>query len=151
MDQNGKAHIGPTASSALTAPGFKLADPAVLGRSMADIAERSQRLVNDWLHRQSRDVPNLDPMNIGHAFMEMTTQLMKDPSKLVHAQIGLWQDYMTLWQNTTRRMWGLQSAAVIESDPADPRFKHQAWKENEVFDFIKQSYLLSRAVSCRTW
>ena len=39
-------------------------------------------------------------MNVGHAFMEMTAQLMNDPAKLMQAQIGFWQDYMTLWQNT---------------------------------------------------
>ena len=123
--------------------GFKTVDPAVLGRSMASIAERSQRLVTDWLNRQSHEAPEIDPFNIGNAFMEMTTQLMKDPAKMVQAQIGFWQDYMTLWQNTTRRMWGVESEPVIQSDPKDRRFKDDAWKESEVFDFIKQSYLLS--------
>ena len=124
-------------------PAFQMADPAVLGRSMADIAERSQRIVTDWLNRQSHEAPEIDPLNIGHAFMEMTTQLMKDPAKLVQAQIGFWQDYMTLWQNTARRMWGIDSGPVIQADPKDRRFKDDAWKESEVFDFIKQSYLLS--------
>ncbi len=32
---------------------------------------------------------------------------------------------------------------MIQADPKDKRFKDDAWKENEVFDFIKQSYLLS--------
>ena len=123
--------------------GFKLADPAVLGRSMADIAERSQRLVTDWLNRQSHDMPKFDPLNVGHAFSDMTAQLMRDPSKVVRAQIGFWQDYMTLWQNTTRRMMGMDPTPVIAADPRDHRFKDDAWKENEVFDFIKQSYLLS--------
>ncbi len=136
-------HPGKPHSAAVPAHGFKIADPAVLGRSMADIAERSQRLVTDWLNRQSHEAPDMDPMNVGHAFMEMTAQLMKDPSSLVHAQIGLWQDYMTLWQHTTRKILGLDAAPVIESDPGDRRFKDQAWKENEIFDFIKQSYLLS--------
>ena len=122
---------------------FKIPDPAVLGRTMADIAERSQRLVTDWLNRQSHDTPEMDPMNIGHAFMEMTTQLMRDPAKMVQAQIGFWQDYMTLWQNTARRVWGAENQPVIEADPKDRRFKDEAWKESEVFDFIKQSYLLS--------
>ena len=123
--------------------GFKLADPAVLGRSMAGIAERSQRLVTDWLNRQSHEMPSIDPMNVGSAFLEMTTQLMRDPSKLVQSQIGFWQDYMTLWQNTTRRMWGMESPPVIQADPKDRRFKDGAWQESEVFDFIKQTYLLS--------
>jgi polyhydroxyalkanoate synthase len=138
------ADIGKTDSKTIKEPSaFKVPDPAVLGRSMAGIAERSQRLVSDWLTRQSREAPEIDPFNIGNAFMEMTAQLMKDPAKLVQAQIGFWQDYMTLWQNTTRRMWGMESAPVIQSDPKDRRFKDEAWKENEVFDFIKQSYLLS--------
>ena len=143
------AEIGNNVSKLTTPPppsgpgGFKLADPSEVGRSMAGIAERSQRLVTDWLNRQSHETPELDPFNIGHAFMEMTTQLMRDPAKLVQAQIGFWQDYMTLWQNTARRMWGMNSDPVIQADPKDKRFKDDAWKENEVFDFIKQSYLLS--------
>ena len=125
-------------------PAKPATDPAQLTRSMADIAERSQRLVSEWLNRQSLELPQIDPMNVGHAFMEMTTQLMRDPAKLVQAQIGFWQDYMTLWQNTTRRMFGIETEKpVIEADPKDRRFKDEAWKENEVFDFIKQSYLLS--------
>ena len=144
MAERGKndANMPPKALNG-TPAGFKLADPAVLSRSMAGIAERSQRIVTDWLNRQSHELPGFDPFNIGHAFMEMTTQLMKDPSKLVHAQIGFWQDYMTLWQSTTRRMWGMESEPVIQADPKDKRFKDEAWNEHEVFDFIKQSYLLS--------
>ncbi len=138
----------PGAAPGLKAPraetaAFKLANPSEVGRSMAGIAERSQRLVTDWLNRQAHETPELDPFNIGHAFMEMTTQLMRDPAKLVQAQIGFWQDYMTLWQNTARRMWGMDSDPVIQADPKDKRFKDEAWKESEVFDFIKQSYLLS--------
>ena len=136
MAETGKTDASPV-------PGFKMADPAILGRSMADIAERSQRLVTDWLNRQSHEAPEIDPLNIGNAFMEMTQQLMKDPAKMVQAQIGFWQDYMTLWQNTARRMWGMETPPVIQADPKDKRFKDDAWKENEVFDFIKQSYLLS--------
>ena len=123
---------------------FKMADPAVLGRSMADIAERSQRIVTDWLGRQTAETPEFDPMHVGQAFADMTAQLMRDPAKLVQAQIGFWQDYMTLWQNTTKRMMGLASEPpVIAADPKDKRFKDGAWNESEVFDFVKQSYLLT--------
>jgi polyhydroxyalkanoate synthase len=123
---------------------FKMPDPAELGRSMAGIAERSQRIVGDWLKRQAEEGPaKPDPMNIGAAFMEMTTRLMTNPQKLIEAQVGFWQDYMALWQSTARRMMGMDGKAVIEGDPRDRRFKDEAWKDNEVFDFIKQSYLLS--------
>ncbi len=123
---------------------LKLPDPTEIGRSMADIAERSQRIVGEWLKRQADSGPaSPDPLNIGGAFMEMTTRLMANPAKLVQAQLGFWQDYMSLWQNAARRIMGIDSQPVIEGDPKDRRFKDDAWKENEVFDFIRQSYLLS--------
>jgi polyhydroxyalkanoate synthase len=124
-------------------PGFKLPDPEEIGRSMADIAERSQRIVSEWLKRQGTQEHAPDPLNIGSAFMEMTTRLMANPSRLVAAGLGFWQDYMTLWQNTARRVMGMEADSVIDSPSTDRRFKDDAWRENEVFDFIRQSYLLS--------
>ena len=68
--------------------GFKLPDPAELTRSMGDIAERSQRLVTDWLSRQGTAEHTPDPLNIGGAFMEMTRKLVANPARLVQAQLG---------------------------------------------------------------
>ena len=126
--------------------GFKLPDPDVVSRSMADIAERSQRLVSEWLARQSAGATSgasPDPLNIGGAFLEMTARLMANPGKLFEAQLGFWQDYMTLWQNTAKRMMGMAPEPVIDAPEGDRRFKDEAWRDNEVFDFIRQSYLLS--------
>ena len=128
---------------------FGLPDPALVTRTMADVAERGQRIVGDFLKRQSEGEGGgsgkADPLNIGHAFMEMTARLMANPAQLVQAQIGFWQDYLTLWSNTARRMMGAPAdqAPVIEEPKGDRRFKDEAWRENEVFDFIRQSYLLS--------
>ncbi|MGG5810034.1 PHA/PHB synthase family protein [Falsiroseomonas sp. CW058] len=123
---------------------FRLPDPAVVSRTMADVAERGQRIVADFLKRQAESgAKGPDPLNIGSAFMEMTTRLMTNPARLMQAQIGFWQDYLTLWQNTARRMMGEPVGPVIEEPKGDRRFKDDAWRENEVFDFIRQSYLLS--------
>jgi polyhydroxyalkanoate synthase len=122
---------------------IKLPDPALLTRTMADVAGRSQRLVNDWLKRQRKEGMALDPLNVAGAFLEMTAKLMANPGNMVQAQLTLWQDYITLWQHTTRRIMGAETQPVIESDPKDKRFQDAAWKQNEIFDFIKQSYLLS--------
>jgi len=126
------------------APEVKLPDPVEMSQKMANIAERSQRLVTEFLERQSTDQgANLDPLNIGSAFLEMTAHMMTDPAKLVQAQMNLWQDYMRLWQSTTRRLMGEPTEPVAEPDRGDRRFKHEAWDENQIFDFIKQSYLLT--------
>jgi len=124
-------------------PEFNLPDPALVSRTMAEVAERGQRIVQDFLKRQSDGTGNPDPLNIGGAFMEMTTKLMTNPTRLVQAQMGFWQDYLTLWSHTARRMMGENMDAVIEEPKGDRRFKDDAWRENEVFDFIRQSYLLS--------
>lgn len=125
-------------------PDIKLPDAELIGRSMADIAARSQRIVTDWLKRQASEGVDMDPLNVGNAFIEMTAKLLSNPGHLVEAQLGLWRDYLTLWQNTARRIWsGEEPEPVIAHDPKDKRFADPAWKQNEVFDFIKQSYLLS--------
>jgi polyhydroxyalkanoate synthase len=134
---------GDTPPPAPDSPGFRMPDATEVGRSMADIAERSQRIVTEWLKRQGDTEHAPDPLNIGRAFLEMTARLMANPARLVQAQIGFWQDYMTLWQNTARRMMGMESEPVIDGSASDRRFKDDAWRENEVFDFIRQSYLLS--------
>ena len=87
--------------------GFRMPDPSLLGRTMTDVAERSGRIVQDWLRRQSEDGTITDQMHIGRAFMDMTSRLMTNPARLVQAQLGFWQDYLTLWQNTARRMMGV--------------------------------------------
>src|SRR5690606_22446082 len=76
-------------------------------------------------------------------FLELTRRLMSDPVKLMQAHVSLWQDYMNLWQTTAQRMMGQNVEPVIEPAADDRRFKHEGWQNNEIFDFIKQSYLLT--------
>jgi len=135
-------------SSSPATPG-KLPDPVELSRAVASIAERSQRLVAEFAAKQSGNgatggtMGTADPLNIAGAFFEMTAKLMVDPAKLVHAQVSLWNDYMRLWQRTAERFLGGKTEPVIETPKSDRRFKDPAWEENTLFDFIKQSYLLS--------
>ncbi|MEQ8321420.1 MAG: class I poly(R)-hydroxyalkanoic acid synthase [Rhodospirillales bacterium] len=121
-------------------------DESQISETMADIAERSQRLVQDFLNSHSKpgssSVGMEDPLNIGNAFIEMTTKMMTQPHKMVEANMNLWQDYMKLWQNTASRMMGQDNGPTVEPARDDRRFKGEAW-ENDVFDFIKQSYLLT--------
>ncbi|MBM3951893.1 MAG: class I poly(R)-hydroxyalkanoic acid synthase [Rhodospirillales bacterium] len=114
--------------------------------SMADVAERAQRLVVDFLTRHGPEIASSttpDPLNIGNAFLEMTARLMADPVRIAQAQMSLWQDYLGLWQNAAARMMGLDSTPVAEPERGDRRFKDAAWSDNQIFDFVKQSYLLT--------
>jgi polyhydroxyalkanoate synthase len=119
-------------------------DPIEMARAMARIAERSQRLLTQFAERAGSGAqPNFDPLNVTNAFVELTQRMMSDPVKLMQAHVSLWQDYMNLWQTTAQRMMGHQVEPTIAPAADDRRFKHEGWQDNGLFDFIKQSYLLT--------
>ena len=127
------------------ANGFDKADPAALSRRMAEIAERSQKLVAEFLSRQSSEpaVGTTDPLALGTAFFELLGRMMADPARLLEAQMALWNDYLTLWQRTAERLMGQPAEPVVQPAPEDRRFRDREWSDNAVFDYIKQSYLLT--------
>jgi polyhydroxyalkanoate synthase len=113
---------------------------------MGEIAERSRGLIEDFLARQQSadgQAAAVDPMQMGNAFVELTTRMMSNPAGLAQAQFGLWQDYVRLWQSTTQRMLGQDPEPVIVPERGDRRFKDPAWNDNPLFDYVKQSYLLA--------
>ena len=110
-----------------------------------EIAEKSQRLISEFVQRQQVNAKTsspADPLNIGNAFLEMTRQMMTNPAKIAEAQVALWQSHLLLWESTTKRMSGEAVEPIIEPVKGDFRFKDADWEENALFDFIEQSYLL---------
>ena len=119
-------------------------DPTELAELWANIGEKSQEIVKSFLARQDTlNTGPIDPLNVGNAFFELTQQMLNNPAKMVEAQISLWQDYMELWQATTRKALGEESQPVVTPEQGDNRFKNEAWNDDGLFDFIKQSYLLT--------
>ena len=124
------------------------ADPGAAAERFTEFAERSQRMVQAFWERQAAAEGGdgfaiADPRAIGRAFMALGTRLMSDPTRLAEAQVQLWQDSVALWQSTVQRMMGQEAAPVIEPERGDRRYKDQAWSEDLVYDYVKQSYLLS--------
>ncbi len=120
-------------------------DPTELSRTLAGISVRSQRLLVNSMRRQivPGASPEADPLNVGKAFIQMTVQMMANPVHMVKSNLNLWQDYLTLWNNSTQRMLAQDTAPIIEPTPDDRRFHDDAWNENRIFDFFKQFYLLT--------
>ncbi len=112
----------------------------------ADFAERSQKIVNAFLERQKsgESYTVADPVEIGKMFMDASMKMMSNPQKFAEQQAKLMQGYADLWQATAKRMAGEEDVKpVIEPARDDRRFKDDAWSEEAVFDYIKQSYLLT--------
>jgi polyhydroxyalkanoate synthase len=113
------------------------------------LAAQSQALVEEFLRRHpaSSQFGGADPLNVGKAFFDMTARMLADPAKLIEAQVSLWETYLQLWQQASSRLFegSTEAAAPAAHHPAldDRRFHDSAWNENPVYDFIKQSYLLT--------
>jgi polyhydroxyalkanoate synthase len=120
-------------------------DATPLVQSYADAAQRAGKLFADFLGRQADDSESLasDEFGIVKAFQDMSAKLMENPALLIQAQAGLMMDYANLWQTILLKFWGLASNPVAEPAKADKRFKSEDWQNNFLFDFIKQSYLIS--------
>jgi polyhydroxyalkanoate synthase len=112
---------------------------------MNDIAERSQKLLQDFAERgcAANGGGSSDPLNLSRTFLELTTRVMSDPGAVLQAQFSLWQDHLRLWQHMGQRMLGQTSEPLIEPERDDRRFRDPAWQDSALFDFIKQSYLLT--------
>ncbi|MDE0780743.1 MAG: class I poly(R)-hydroxyalkanoic acid synthase [Alphaproteobacteria bacterium] len=110
---------------------------------MAQIAERSQALITSFMSKKSGSMRMADSMNVCKEFIELTKQMMANPAQMMQAQMQLWQDYMGLWQSTTQKMMGVEVDAIAAPTSDDRRFRDAEWDESIVFDYIKQSYLLS--------
>lgn len=68
---------------------------------------------------------------------------MADPQKSLEAQKKLSEAFITLWGTTWFRLQGEEAPPVAKPEPKDNRFKHEEWSSNPIFDFIKQSYLIT--------
>ena len=115
-----------------------------LQEAFKDIATRSQKLLQDFSQRcQAEGQQPTDPLHLTQTFMDFTAKMLADPNRLVQAQVELWQQYMKLWQVTAQRMMGQAVEPVAEPARGDKRFNDPAWKDEVVFDYLKQSYLLT--------
>ncbi|HTQ15137.1 MAG TPA: class I poly(R)-hydroxyalkanoic acid synthase [Rhizomicrobium sp.] len=125
---------------------YKIGDPGMFARNMVRVGMQSQRLLGDFIKRQSSKAGGnqpLDPLNLGGTFMDLLKGMAADPAAMWEAQFQLWRDYMSLWERTARRMMGGDAEPVVAPAPGDKRFRDKDWQDNQVFDFIKQSYLLT--------
>jgi polyhydroxyalkanoate synthase len=115
-------------------------------RIMGEIGDRSQKLLRDFASGSSSSGEQssaADPLNLAPTIIELTARMMANPTAVLQAQFSLWQNYLELWQSTSQRLLGQPVPPLIEPERGDRRFRDPAWDDHAVFDFIKQSYLLT--------
>ncbi|MCP4356116.1 MAG: class I poly(R)-hydroxyalkanoic acid synthase [Proteobacteria bacterium] len=81
--------------------------------------------------------------NIADAFMNFSKTMIEDPEQLVQLQLDLYTSYLNLWANTAEKIMGTETTNIINPEKGDRRFANPQWDENVMFNYIKQSYLLT--------
>jgi len=114
-------------------------------RIFAEVAERSSRVMGDFLKRQAEAQNSVltDEFGIARAFMDMSALMFKHPQHLAEAQMNMFWDYTRLWQNSWMRMLGQKVEPVAAPRKGDARFRHEDWENHFLFDYVKQSYLIA--------
>src|SRR6185312_271440 len=130
----------------ITPDSFAQLDGEKFARNMLSVGIRSQRLLSDFIKRAANGTKSpapLDPLNVSGAFLALAKAMSTDRQTVIDSQLRLWKDWMELWESTALRILGGVGEPVIEPAPGDRRFRDAEWRQNEIFDFLKQSYLLA--------
>ena len=69
------------------------------------------------------------------------TPVFADPAKLAEQQVELWTEGLNIWQRALGLDGGGKSEAAEKADK-DKRFNAPQWRDNPLFDMIRQSYIL---------
>lgn len=120
-------------------------DPQQFARNMLALGIKGHQLAVDLMARaaKSGSPGPIDPLNISGAVLAFTKALGGNHEELAKAQSAWWNNVMTLWEATATRMLGGEAPPVVEPAPGDRRFRSEEWQQNEIFDFVKQTYLLT--------
>ncbi|WP_239019813.1 PHA/PHB synthase family protein [Sphingomonas suaedae] len=93
-----------------------------------------------WLFGRAQQMMMEQGLDLAGQMSAMPAAPPVDPAAALRAGAEFWADTMTLWQ----RFLDPAKAPKFEETPEqarDKRFKAPQWREQPVFDFIRQSYL----------
>jgi polyhydroxyalkanoate synthase len=120
-------------------------DPVALAESLASAADKSAKVLGDFIARQAAAGKAIvtDEFGLTQAFLELAAKMLSNPYRLAETQMNLWWEYSALWQSSMLKLLGHSTSPVAEPAQSDKRFRHEDWEEHFLFDYIKQSYLIA--------
>jgi len=115
-------------------------NPEETARVLQEVAERSARIFADFAAKNSASG---DELGLAKAYMDLYAKMLSNPAALAASSANLMIDYLQLWQSSWMKMMGVEVSPVAAPAKGDGRFKDDDWSSNFLFDFIKQSYLIT--------
>ena len=124
---------------------MKPLSPEQTARVLQEVAERSARVFADFAGKNSAAAAGgvSDELGIAKAYMDLYAKMLSNPAALAASSASLMVDYLQLWQSSWMKMLGAEVAPVAAPAKGDGRFKDDDWSSNFLFDYIKQSYLIT--------
>ena len=105
-----------------------------------------QKFISETLKRvgQDSDISQSLIFNILDGWQHFTTGVKdKNPTALIEQQMRLWQQQLKLYENTLMNGHSKHTKPLVTPEKGDNRFIADDWSNNPIFDFLKQSYLLT--------
>ncbi|MEM6382367.1 MAG: class I poly(R)-hydroxyalkanoic acid synthase [Pseudomonadota bacterium] len=125
---------------------YSINDPDAFAANLSKYVEESGRVWAAYL--KPREDGNVRPVQademgeVVKTLSQVSEYWLSDPKRLVDAQTRLWTGFFDLWAHSVSRLSGEPAKPVVEPSPGDRRFKDPDWSSNELFDTVKQAYLL---------
>ncbi|HTK35967.1 MAG TPA: class I poly(R)-hydroxyalkanoic acid synthase [Caulobacteraceae bacterium] len=116
-----------------------------LSLNLAKAALTAQGALTEFALRPAEigGTPSADPFKVGPALNEVMGKLAGQPDMVMKAQADLFEGYLDLWRQASQRMAGEAAPPVVEPARGDKRFADPEWRDNPLFEVMKQSYLLT--------
>ena len=100
---------------------------------------RAQQLMMEHVARRLGEAAENAPKALAQQRWPTLPEL-PDPAELARQQVALWTDGLSIWQQA---LGGAPAGTELqEKADKDKRFNAPQWRENPLFDMIRQSYLL---------
>jgi polyhydroxyalkanoate synthase subunit PhaC len=120
-------------------------------RLIDNVCELQKSMADDFFNRVERDDAQESAVDTAtECCRNIFNGVAHDPARVVEQQIQFWQSQLQLCNNLMLKVAGEKVDPVARPKVGDRRFMDAAWEENILFDFIKQSYLLTaeHALGC---
>ncbi|MCB1680680.1 MAG: class I poly(R)-hydroxyalkanoic acid synthase [Rhodospirillales bacterium] len=125
-------------------------DLVALSRALVDAYTKAVPIYEEYLEKHGSPEAmeaflnrDLDPLNIRESYLAFLDSIVTDPTKFFELQAEFVQQWATLWHESLMKFMGQGGKTIIEPEAGDRRFRAPEWHESALFDFIKQSYLLT--------
>jgi len=128
-------------------PRITSVDIEAFSRNLARLVEESGKALAAYLkpREEGKIKPELaeDISDVVRTVTQILEYWLSDPKRAVELQTSLGRAYLDLWSGAVKRLAGEEAPPAVTPDPKDKRFADPEWSQNQFFDFLKQTYLLT--------